>query len=47
MPDVVSNQDFGSGNGQTVTATGTLKMNDLSSNQNACENANLTLNFTS
>jgi hypothetical protein len=47
MADVVSNQDFGNGNGQSVTATGTLKMNDLNSNQNACENANLTLNFTS
>lgn len=47
MPDVVSNQDFGNGNGQAVTATGSLKMNDLSSNQDSCENANLTLNFTS
>jgi hypothetical protein len=46
MPDVVANQDFGNGNGQTVTATGTLKMNDLTSSQNACQNANLTLNFT-
>lgn len=47
MADVVSSQDFGNGNGQTVTATGTLKMNDLNSNQDACKNANLTLNFTS
>lgn len=47
MADVVSSQDFGNGNGQPVTATGTLKMNDLSSNQDACKNANLTLNFTS
>ena len=47
MPDVVSNQDLASGNGQAVTATGTVKMNDLNANQNACENANLTLNFTS
>ena len=47
MPDVVSNQDFGNGNGQTVTATGSLKMNDLNSSQDACKNANLTLNFTS
>jgi hypothetical protein len=47
MPDVVSNQDFGNGNGQSVTATGSLKMNDLASNQDACKNANLTLNFTS
>jgi hypothetical protein len=44
---VVSGQDFGAGNGQSVTAQGTLKMNDLNSNQDACENANLTLNFTS
>ena len=47
MADVVSNQDFGNGNGQGVTATGTLKMNDLSSSQDACKNANLTLSFTS
>ncbi len=47
MPDVVSGQDFGNGNGQSVTATGSLKMNDLASNQDSCENANLTLNFTS
>lgn len=47
MADVVSNQDFGNGSGQSVTATGTLKMNDLSTNQDACKNANLTLNFTS
>ncbi|MFL5822063.1 MAG: hypothetical protein ACJ764_01325 [Solirubrobacteraceae bacterium] len=47
MADVVSNQDVASGNGQSVTATGSLKMNDLSSNQDACKNANLLLNFTS
>jgi hypothetical protein len=47
MPDVVSGQDFGNGNGQSVAATGSLKMNDLASNQDSCENANLTLNFTS
>ena len=47
MADVVSNQDFGNGNGQTVTAAGNLKMNDLNSSQDACKNANLTLNFTS
>ncbi len=47
MPDVASNQDVAAGNGQAVTATGALKMNDLSSNQNACESANLLLNFTS
>jgi len=47
MPDVVENQDVGNGNGQAVTNAGTLKMNDLASSQNACENANLTLNLTS
>lgn len=47
MADVTSNQDFGNGNGQSVTATGSLKMNDLSTSQDACKNANLTLNFTS
>jgi hypothetical protein len=46
MPAVVSNQDFPSGNNQTVTATGTLTMNDLSSSQNSCQNANLSLSFT-
>ena len=47
MPDVVSNQDLPSGNGQSVSATGTLTMNDLSSNQDACKSVNLLLNFTS
>jgi hypothetical protein len=47
MPDVVSNQDVASGNGQTISATGTLTMNDLSSAQDACKTANLTLSFTS
>ena len=47
MADVAANQDFASGIGQSVTATGTLKMNDLSTSQDACKNANLTLNLTS
>lgn len=47
MADVAANQDIASGNGQSVTATGTLKMNDLSSSQDSCKNANLLLNFTS
>jgi hypothetical protein len=47
MPDVTVNQQVASGTNQSITATGTLTMNDLSSSQNACENANLTLNFTS
>ncbi len=46
MQNVVSNQDLPSGTNQTVTATGTLAMNDLSSSQNSCQNANLTLSFT-
>ena len=46
MPDVVSGQEIATGNGQTVTATGTLTMNDLSTNQDSCKSANLLLNFT-
>ena len=47
MPDVTVNQDVPSGNGQTLTPGGTLTMNNLSSSQDACQNATLTLNFTS
>lgn len=47
MPDVTSNQSFPSGNGQTVTATGTLAMNETGVNQDACQGATLTLNLTS
>lgn len=47
MPDTVANQDVPAGNGTAVTTAGSVKMNDLSSSQNSCENANLTLNFTS
>ena len=47
MPDVVADQQVASGNGQAVTATGTLTMNNLSSSQDSCQSANLTLNFTS
>jgi hypothetical protein len=46
MQNVVSNQDFGPGNNQTVTATGTLAMNNLNANQNSCQGANITLSFT-
>ncbi len=46
MPVVASNTDFGPGNGQTVTQTGTLAMNNLSSSQNSCQGASLTLTFT-
>ncbi|HWE07828.1 MAG TPA: hypothetical protein VG325_00655 [Solirubrobacteraceae bacterium] len=47
MPDVVAAQQVNSGNGQSVTATGTLTMNNLNASQNTCQNANLTLNLTS
>jgi hypothetical protein len=46
MQNVVANQDVAPGNNQTVTATGTLTMNDLNSNQNSCQSANVTLSFT-
>jgi len=46
MPDVTVNQDFPNGNGQTVTATGTLTMAN-NGNQDACKGAPLTLNLTS
>jgi hypothetical protein len=47
MPAVVANQSFPSGNGQAVTATGTLSMANSASNQDACQGAPLTLNLTS
>jgi len=47
MPAVVVNKTFGSGNGQTVTPTGTLTMNDTGISQDACQGATLTLNLTS
>jgi hypothetical protein len=47
MADVVANQDFPTGNGQAVTATGTLNMRDTGVSQNACQGATLTLNLTS
>jgi len=47
MADVVANQDVPTGNGQTVTTTGTLTMNNLASSQDSCKNANLLLNLTS
>jgi hypothetical protein len=46
MADVPVNHDYSPGTGQTVTPTGTLQMNDLSSSQNACKNAHLLLSFT-
>jgi len=47
MPDVVANQSFPHGNGQAVTATGTLTMHETGVSQNACQGATLTLNLTS
>ena len=47
MPDVAANQDIASGNAQSITATGTLTMNDLTSSQDSCKSVNLLLNFTS
>jgi hypothetical protein len=47
MPDVAANQEVSSGNAQSITATGTLTMNDLTSSQDTCKSVNLLLNFTS
>jgi hypothetical protein len=47
MPDVAANQSFPNGNGQSVTAQGTLTMANTASNQDACQGAPLTLNLTS
>jgi hypothetical protein len=47
MPSVTVNQTFPSGNGQAVTATGTLSMANTASNQDACQGAPLTLHLTS
>jgi hypothetical protein len=45
MPEVVVNKTFAPGNGQAVTPTGTLTMNDTGVNQDACQGATLTLNL--
>jgi hypothetical protein len=47
MADVAANQEVAAGSAQSITATGTLKMNDLSTSQDLCKNANLLLSFTS
>jgi hypothetical protein len=47
MAAVTANQTFGSGNGQAVTATGTLAMNDTLVPQDKCQGATLTLNVKS
>lgn len=46
MPAVAVNKVFGSGNGQTVTPTGTLTMNETGVSQDACQGATLTLHLT-
>jgi hypothetical protein len=45
MAAVAANQTFGSGNGQAVTATGTLTMNETGVSQDKCQGATLTLNL--
>ena len=46
MAAVTVNQVFPSGNGQAVTPTGTLAMNDTGVSQDACQGATLTLHLT-
>jgi hypothetical protein len=46
MPNVTVNQTFPNGNGQAVTATGTLSMANTAQNQDACQGAPLTLQLT-
>ena len=46
MGAVAVNQVFPAGNGQSVTPTGTLAMNDTGVNQDACQGATLTLHLT-
>lgn len=43
MADVVVNKTYGPGNGQAVTPSGTLTMNDTGVSQDACQGATLTL----
>jgi hypothetical protein len=47
MPNVAAGQSFAPGNGQAVTATGTLTMRETGVSQDACQGATLTLNLTS
>lgn len=46
MPAVSVNKVFPPGNGQSVTPSGTLTMNETGVNQDACQGATLTLNLT-
>ena len=47
MADVVVNKTFSPGNGQAVTPSGTLTMNDTGVNQDACQGATMTLTLKS
>jgi hypothetical protein len=47
MASVAVNKTYSPGNGQAVTPTGTLVMNDTGVSQDACQGATLTLNLTS
>ena len=47
MANVVVNQTFAPGNGQAVTPSGSLTMNDTGVNQDACQGATLTLTLKS
>jgi hypothetical protein len=47
MAPVTVNQNFSPGNGQAVTPTGTLTMNDTGVSQDACQGATLTLHLSS
>lgn len=46
MAAVNVNKVFGPGNGQSVTPSGTLTMNETGANQDACQGATLTLHLT-
>jgi hypothetical protein len=46
MAAVTVNKVFGPGNGQSVTPSGTLTMNETGANQDACQGATLTLHLT-
>jgi hypothetical protein len=47
MAPVTVGQTYAPGNGQAVTATGSLKMNDTGVSQDACQGATLTLTLAS
>jgi hypothetical protein len=46
MPAINVNKVFSPGNGQSVTPSGTLTMNETGVNQDACQGAALTLHLT-